>query len=95
MRSVDVANLLGTRPETVSRWNQGHAFPRPKAQKALLDLEYIADELSDFYEPDEVRLWFYSRQKLLNDEVPADLINQGRSDEVIAVIGALRDSVFL
>jgi hypothetical protein len=35
MRSVDVANLMGTRPETVSRWNQGKAFPRPEAQKLL------------------------------------------------------------
>lgn len=23
MRHIDVANILGTRPETVSRWNQG------------------------------------------------------------------------
>ena len=52
MRSVDVANLLGTRPETVSRWNQGgKAFPRPDAQKLLLDLELIVDQLSDFSEP--------------------------------------------
>jgi hypothetical protein len=61
MRSVDVANLLGTRPETVSRWNQGKAFPRPDAQKLLLDLEFIVDQLSDFYEPQEARLWLSSR----------------------------------
>ena len=36
MRSVDVANLLGTRPETVSRWNQGKAFPQPDTEKLLL-----------------------------------------------------------
>ena len=40
MRSVDVANVVGARPETVSRWNQGKAFPRPDAQKLLLELEY-------------------------------------------------------
>jgi transcriptional regulator with XRE-family HTH domain len=95
MRSVDVANLLGTRPETVSRWNQGRAFPRPDAQKLLLDLEYIADQLSDFYEPADVRLWFFSRQKLLGGEIPANLMQQGRSSEVIAVIDQLRDGVYL
>jgi DNA-binding transcriptional regulator YiaG len=95
MRSVDVANLLGTRPETVSRWNQGRAFPRPDAQRLLLDLEYIADQLSDFYEPADVRLWLFSRQKLLNGEIPAELIQQGRANEVIAVIDQLRDGVFI
>lgn len=95
MRSVDVANLLGTRPETVSRWNQGRAFPRPDAQKLLLDLEYIADQLSEFYEPADVRLWLYSRQKLLKGETPAELIQQGRTNEVIAVIDQLREGVFM
>ena len=95
MRSVDVANLLGTRPETVSRWNQGRAFPRSDAQRLLLDLEYISDLLSDFYEPDDVRLWLYSRQKLLQGSTPAELIQQGRAKEVIQVIEELREGVFL
>ena len=56
MRSVEVANVVGARPETVSRWNQGKAFPRPDAQKLLLELEYIVDRLSDFYEPQDARL---------------------------------------
>lgn len=95
MRSIDVANLLGTRPETVSRWNQGKAFPRPDAQKLLLDLEYIADQLSDFYDPADVRLWLFSRQKLLGGSTPAALIQAGRADEVIAVIDQLREGVFI
>src|SRR5229473_2041096 len=86
MRSIDVANLLGTRPETVSRWNQGKAFPRPDAQKLLLELEYIVDQLSDFYEPNEARLWLFSRQRLLGGDVPAELIQKGRASDVIAVI---------
>lgn len=95
MRSVDVANLLGARPETVSRWNQGKAFPRPDAQKNLLALEYIVDELSDMYEPKEARLWIFSRQKMLSGSSPADLIQEGRADEVIAVIEKLKAGVFI
>lgn len=94
MRSVDVANVVGARPETVSRWNQGKAFPRPDAQKLLLELEYIVDQLSDFYEPQDARLWMFSRQKLLGGEIPAELIQKGRSAEVIAVIDQLREAVF-
>lgn len=95
MRSVDVANLLGARPETVSRWNQGRAFPRPDAQKQLLNLEYIVDQLSDFYEPQEARLWLFSRQKLLGGGIPAEMLQQGRTDEVIALVDQMRDGVYL
>ncbi len=95
MRSVDVANLLGARPETVSRWNQGKAFPRPDAQKNLLALEYIVDELSDIYEPKEARLWLFSRQKLLSGNSPADLIQEGKADAVIDVIERLKAGVFV
>ena len=55
MRSADVANVLNVRPETVSRWNQGKAFPHPDTEKLLLELEFIIDKLSDIYEPREVR----------------------------------------
>jgi len=95
MRSVDVANILGTRPETVSRWNQGKAFPRGETERALLDLEYIVDQLSDFYEPLEARVWLYSRQRLLDGETPVSLIQQGNTEAVMQILDELRDSVFL
>lgn len=95
MRLIDIANMLGARPETVSRWNQGKAFPRPDTQKLLLELEYIVDEISDFYEPQDARLWLISRQKLLDGAVPAELIQEGRTEEVIQMIDQLRDGVYI
>ena len=95
MKSIDVANLLGTHPETVSRWNQGRAYPHPKKEKTLLELEYIVDQLSDFYEPNEARQWMFSPQKLLNGESPASLIEGGRIDEVRLFVNQLRDAVHL
>lgn len=95
LRSIDVANILDIRPETVSRWNQGKAFPHPEKQKILLELEYIVDQLADHYEPRDARLWLHSRQKRLGSATPVELIQQGRIDEVIDVINQLRDGVFL
>ena len=95
MQSVDIANVLGTRPETVSRWNQGKAFPQPDKEKLLLELEYIVDQLADLYDPTEARLWLFSRQKVLNGSTPASLIQAGRTDEVLKVIGQLLDSVYI
>jgi hypothetical protein len=93
LRAVDVANVLEARPETVSRWRQGKAFPRSDTQRTLLDLYYIVEQLADFYDPKEARVWLYSRQKLLKGEIPADLIREGKAVAVIAVIDQLRDSV--
>jgi hypothetical protein len=95
MKHTDVANILGTRPETVSRWNQGRAYPHASTEKTLLELEFIVDQLSDFYEPNEARLWIFSRQKHLGGDSPAELIREGRIDEVRRLVNQLRDAVYL
>jgi transcriptional regulator with XRE-family HTH domain len=95
MKNIEVANLLGTRPETVSRWNQGRAYPHANTEKTLLELEYIIDELADFYEPNEARQWIFAPQKLLSGASPAELIRTGRIDEVMRLVGQLRDAVHL
>ena len=94
MRSADIANLLAIRPETVSRWNQGKAFPRRETERQLLELEFIVDQLADFYEPQDARLWLFSRQKVLGGCTPAELIQENRVEEVIAIINQLRDGTY-
>lgn len=95
IKNIEVANLLGTRPETVSRWNQGRAYPHASTEKALLELEFIVDQLSDFYQPTEARQWMFSPQKLLAGVSPAELIRQGRIGEVRRLVDQLRDAVYL
>jgi len=94
MRSLEVANLLGTRPETVSWWHQGRAYPHPNTEKTLLGLEYIVDQLSDFYEPDEARQWIFSPQRQLDGRSPAELIQEGRIDDVMHLVHQLGDAVY-
>ncbi len=94
IKDIEVANLLGTRPETVSRWNQGRAYPRANSEKTLLELEYIVDQLADFYEPKEARQWIFAPQKLLDGTSPAELIRSGRIDEVMRLVGQLREGAY-
>ena len=95
MRNVEVANLLGTRPETVSRWNQGRAYPHATTERTLLELEFIVDQLSEFYSPDEARQWFFSPQKLLLGVSPAELIRDGKITDVRRLADQLRDGVYI
>ena len=95
MRSSDVANVLSVRPETVSRWNQGKAFPHPQTEKHLMELAFVVEQLSDFYEPNEARLWILSRQRTLGGQIPAEMIQEGKVDDLLIAINQLRDGVFL
>ena len=95
MRSTEVANLLGTRPETVSRWNRGRAYPQPGKERTLLELEYIVDQLADFYEPDEARQWMFAPQRLLKGRSPAELIQSGRIRDVRHLVSQIREAVHM
>lgn len=94
IRSREVAQLLGTTPETVSRWQRGRVEPGPNRLQRLLTLEWLVEQLSEFYAPDEARLWLFAPHKLLGGERPADRIQDGRVDDVLALIAQLRDGAY-
>lgn len=94
MKSREVAQLLGTTPETVSRWQRGRVEPGPDRLERLLTLEWLVEQLSEFYAPDEARLWLFAPHKLLEGDRPADRIQEGRVDDVLAVIAQLRDGAY-
>jgi len=56
MRSVDVANVVGARPETVSRWNQGKAFSATGCTEAAVGAGVHCRPALGFYEPQHARL---------------------------------------
>jgi len=94
LKGTDVANITEVSPATVSRWTSGKAFPHPKTQLIISDLRYVVDRLSEFYTPEETRLWLYSKHRLLEGERAIDLINQGQADKVLAVIESLDEGTF-
>ncbi len=95
IKGRDIAQLMGTTPETVSRWNTGKIEPQPGRLEKLLMLEWMIDELSEFFSPDEARLWLYSPNRMLGGSRPADLIKDGRIGEVRALIARLRDGAYV
>lgn len=95
MKYTDIADILDSRPETVSRWNSGKAYPHSGTEKLLLELEFIVDQLADFYTPQEARMWLFSPQKLLEGKAPANLIKEGKIDSVRLLVDQLRDGVYL
>jgi putative toxin-antitoxin system antitoxin component (TIGR02293 family) len=91
----EVAQLISTTPQTVSRWRQGHASPQPDSLDRLLKLDWLTDQLSAIYEPDEARLWLFRPHVDLGGERPADLIASGRADEVLDLIDRLQSGAYI
>jgi transcriptional regulator with XRE-family HTH domain len=89
LQGKDVANIVDVSPATVSRWSTGKGTPNLHTQTVIADLRYVVDRLSDFYTPDEARLWLHSRHQLLNGARAVDLIFKGRTEEVLAEIERL------
>lgn len=91
----EVAQLLDTTPQTVSRWQTGRASPQPTSLDRLLKLDWIADQLASLYESDEARLWLFSPHAELDGLRPADLIAAGRTDEVLEIIDRLQSAAYV
>ena len=94
LKGTDVANIAAVSPATVSRWTAGKALPHPKTQLLISDLRYVVDRLSEFYSPEETRIWLYSKHRLLDGQRPIDMINQGQADKVLSVIESLDQGTY-
>src|SRR6202049_3209164 len=94
LKGTDVAHIAAVSPATVSRWTAGKALPHPKTQLLISDLRYVVDRLSEFYSPEETRIWLYARHPLLNGERAIDLFHASRTTEVLLVIEGLDESTY-
>ena len=90
----EVAQLLGTTPETISRWRGGKCEPQPKLRDSLLQLEWLVSELAELYHPQEAHLWLFSPHKQLKGERPVDLIERGETEVVLQIIAQLKDGAY-
>jgi|ERR1700693_640575 len=95
IKGRDIAQMLGTTPETVSRWSAGRVEPQPDRLQRLLTLEWLVENLGDLYPPEEARLWLFSPHRLLGGKPPAERIQEGKLDDVLAVIDQLRDGAYV
>ena len=95
LKGVDVANITKVSKATVTRWSAGTHSPQPRTQLILSDLRYVVDKLSEFYAPDEIRVWLNSRNELLDGRRAIDLIHDGKTESVLEAIERLGDMAYL
>lgn len=91
----DIANIFNVSPPTVTRWGQGVGGPTIQKQTIIAELRWVAERLADFYTAEEVRVWLHTAHPLLDGERAIDLINEGRTKEVLEVIEQLDSGAYL
>ncbi len=95
LKGTDIANLAGVSKATVSRWSNGQKTPHPKTQLIVSDLSYVVMRLSEYYSSEEVRAWLCAPHPQLDGKRAVELINAGRSEEVIAILDRLDADAYL
>ena len=91
----EVAQLLNTRPETLSRWRGGTSEPQPNTRDTLLQLWWLIAQLAELYDPPDAHLWLFAPHKQLNGERPVDLIQRGEAEIVLKIISQLKDGAYI
>ena len=95
LKGTDIANITSVSPATVSRWVAGTHNPHPKTQLVLSDLHYIVGRLKDYYSAHEIRVWLYALHPQLEGRRAIDLITQGESEAVVAILDRLDSDAYL
>lgn len=95
LKGTDIANFTGVSKATVSRWSSGRKAPHPKTQLIMSDLSYVVMRLGEYYSREEVRAWLHAPHPQLDGERAVDLIHNGRTEEVIAILDRLDADAYL
>ena len=95
LTGTDIANIAAVSKATVSRWKSGSVRPQPNTQLVLSDLHFIVGRLSEYYGPDEIRVWLYAPHPQLEGVRAIDLINKNKSEEVLRILDRLDAEVYL
>ena len=95
LQGKDIANMMDVSTATVSRWSSGKSAPGLETQTVIAGLRYVVERLSDFYTPDESRIWLHAAHPMLSGERAIDLIHAGRIQEVLGVIDSLESGAYV
>lgn len=89
----ELARITGVTPRSVARYLSGQVVPQPLTKQRLLELAYVAEQISEVLKPEDVSLWLTSPNRLLDHDSPAERIKGGDFRSVLALIEALADGI--
>lgn len=92
---ADVAALVGTNPRTVARWLAEETAPRTDVRRRLLEVLAVLEQLSGVLEPQAAHDWLFTPNIAIRHDKPIDALAEGRWRDVLGLIDALAEGVFV
>ena len=95
LQGKDITNIVGASPPTGSRWSRGAGGPLTAHPDCDRRAALCRGPSVRLLHPDETQLWLHARHPLLNGKRAIDVINGGRTEEVLAVIERLDSGSYI
>jgi uncharacterized protein (DUF2384 family) len=90
-----LARLTGRSERTARRWLSGETAPRGEARRLLAEISEVVDEFARTFPGGEVTEWIDRRDPELDYRKPIELISEGDAREVIGLLVAIGEGVYL
>jgi hypothetical protein len=90
-----LARLVGRSERTARRWLAGETEPRGEARRQLVALSAVLEEYSKAFPGGNPGSWIERPNPELDFRSAADLIAEGRADEVLGLLVAIGEGVYL
>jgi hypothetical protein len=90
-----IARLTGRNERTAQRWLAGETAPRGDTVRLLVEISEVIDEFKRTFPGGDVTDWIDHRDPDLDFRRPIDLIREGETRQVLALLLAIGEGVFL
>jgi transcriptional regulator with XRE-family HTH domain len=90
-----IARLTGRNERTAQRWLAGETAPRGDTLRLLAEITEVIDEFKRTFPGGDVTDWIDHRDPDLDFRKPIDLIREGETREVLALLLAIGEGVFI
>jgi uncharacterized protein (DUF2384 family) len=95
LTNEEVGDLVGASPRSVARWVAGQVFPQRPNRERLLELAHVAAAVTAVLPADQASVWMFTPNRLLGHRKPADLIRDGQFKDILDLIDAMAQGVFV
>lgn len=93
--ATGVARILRKDPKTVQRWLRQETAPRWDVREVVLALNVVLEKLTVVMDPGHTQEWLFTPVPALDNQRPVDLIRAGQAREVLNLIDAVGEGVFV
>lgn len=92
--NAKLAEWLGVSPSSPSRWIAGKSTPGRDLARLVIDIDYVAVRAATVWGENAVQSWLLGQNAFLGGASPLDMVQVGRTAEVVAALSGEASEVY-